>query len=137
MKSYDALSDSRIAHKKRVKLQNGEYKGSFTYEDQIFTSKKGLEVLYLNLSDCDSRDVKEWVTTDCEIIYDDFKGSWYVTLTNPETGHKKTYRLLHDEDFERLVVGIEIIDYEPEAPALPLIGIDVAYYSECKGEADK
>lgn len=104
MKYYGSLNDSRGAYTVRVTLQDGAFKGSFTYE--ILSNAGGLSIL----QSFDIEDEMPLLKTDkCEIeILDD--GDYRVILTDPQGDTLETE--CDSSDFHSMVVALEIVDFK-------------------------
>lgn len=110
MKSYDGLNSSYGTHTIKVSLQDDEYKGSFTYK--IGGNCKGISVLSFDVSCEHEKQIAKWKKTDCAIELD-YEGNLIVTLTNPQTKETCRYEL-DDDEFMRMIVGVEIIEFQSE-----------------------
>lgn len=111
MKGYDGLNLSYGTHTIKVYLQDKEYQGNFTY--RITGNCKGIEVMQFDVSIEDEMQIKKWDKHDCTIELDETTEVLLVTLTNPKNGNTCKYEL-EDDEFMRMVVGIEIVDFQED-----------------------
>lgn len=108
MKIYDGLNNSFGTHTVRVSLQDGEYKGFFDYK--ISGNCKGIDVLDFDIDNYDKPDLKKLKTYGMEI---DLSGDFYTVVLRNEKEDTCEYEL-DSAELGRMIVAIEIIDFEEE-----------------------
>lgn len=111
MKTYDGLNYSDGKHTIKVTLQDGEYKGYFTYT--VGGNCKGFGVLDFDISTDDQDSIeKHYKCHGCMISRPDNNDYLNVKLTDPN-GETCDFEV-GDDDFMSMVVGVEIIDFKAE-----------------------
>lgn len=115
MKSYDGLNYSYGTHRVRVTLQDGEFKGSFSFE--VGGNCKGYNVLEFDIIGCDSDDIKHFNKSKGMKMhrYEEEDDYIYLVLTTDVdnvTGEFKTCEYeLRDEEFMKMITKIEIVSF--------------------------
>ncbi|MBP2629854.1 MAG: hypothetical protein H6Q70_482 [Firmicutes bacterium] len=109
MEKYDGLNYGLGTHTIKVSLQDGIYKGAFTYE--MGGNCKGFGVLDFDITEHGRKEVSSFQMIDCKIKRDnDDEDYLLVTLTN-SAGDTCDYEL-EDDEFNSMIIGIEIIDFK-------------------------
>ena len=107
MKSYKP--EHRGTHTIRYTLQSGEYKGTFCIE--IGGNCKGGELLsgdvFYSFHNIDI------MRSDCELKYNE-EYDYFSCVLHDENGNECIIDDFSEEDMTKYLVGIEIIDYQPE-----------------------
>lgn len=113
MEKYDGLNYGYGTHTIKVSLQDGPYKGAFTHT--IGGNCKGNSVLDFDISDHDKEVVNSFQMIDCKIKRDEEDEDYLlITLTNPSNPEDICESELEDDEFNSMIVGIEIVDFKAE-----------------------
>lgn len=112
MKTYDGLNYSYGTHRVRVTLQDGEFKGSFSFEE--YGNHKGYNVLEFDIIGCDSDDIKHFNKSKGMKMhrYEEEDDYIYLVLTDVN-GETCEYELM-DEEFMNMITKIEIVSFKEE-----------------------
>lgn len=117
MKTYDGLNYSYGTHRVRVTLQDGEFKGSFSFEE--YGNHKGYNVLEFDIIGCDSDDIKHFNKSKGMKMhrYEEEDDYIYLVLTTDvdKNGEFKTCEYeLKDSEFMKMITKIEIVSFSKE-----------------------
>lgn len=111
MKNYDSVNSSYGTTTIKVLFQVEEYKGSMTYE--IGGNCKGLDALpHDGMSIIDSLETAKFDGMNI-IPFDDDEWFAKIILTN-DTKDTLEYDVESEAEFEQMIVGMRIIDFEEE-----------------------
>ena len=113
MKRYDALSNSFGTHKIKYTLQCGTCRGSFT--TQMLGNCKGVGVMFTDIFETllDESDLKRMEFDHLRLRFDD--DGLIIEFLNDEGELGMVVDQYWDDiDRERLIVGIEIVEFEEE-----------------------
>ncbi len=112
MERYDALSNSFGEHKIKYTLQCGTYRGSFT--NNVLGNCKGAEVMFTDIFETiDESDLERMEFDHLRLRFDE-EGLIIEFLNDDGEAGMAVDQYWFDIDRERLIVGIEIVDFEEE-----------------------
>lgn len=112
METYDCLNYGYGVHTIKVSLQDGEFKGSFTHT--IGGNCKGAGLLDFDISVVDQESLKKhYKFIDCKVERPDDDNYLLVTLT--DSSGETCQSEVEDDEFQNMIVGVEIIDFKAEA----------------------
>lgn len=112
MKRYDALGNSFGEHKIKYTLQYGTYRGSFT--TQVLGNCKGAWVMSTDIfGTLDESDLERMEFDHLRLRFDDY-GLIIEFLNDDGEVELVVGQYWFDIDRERLIVGIEIVEFEEE-----------------------
>lgn len=111
MKNYDGLNSSFGTTKIKVFFQSGEYKGTMIYE--VSGNCKGMNALPRDgISILENVETAEFNNMNI-IPYDD--GNWFAKIfLTKDLGDTLEYDLESEAEFEDMIIGMQIIDFEEE-----------------------
>ena len=117
MKTYDGLNHSYGTHRVRVTLQDGEFKGSFSFEE--YGNVKGYNALEFDIIGCDSDDIKHFNKSKGMKMhrYEEEDDYIYLVLTTDvdKNGEFETCEYeLKDSEFMKMITKIEIVSFSKE-----------------------
>lgn len=112
MKRYDALSNSFGEHKIKYTLQCGTCRGSFT--TQILGNCKGAEVMSTDIFEILEESNLTSMEFDHLRLRFDEEGLLLEFLNDEGEAELAVDQYWFDIDRERLIVGIEIVEFEEE-----------------------
>ena len=112
MKRYDALRNSYGKHKVKYTLQCGTCRGSFT--TQVLGNCKGAGVMSTDIFEwLDESDLERMEFDNLRLRVDD-EGVLIEFLNDDGEAEMVIDQYWFDIDRERLIVGIEIVEFEEE-----------------------
>lgn len=120
IKNYDP-NIIRGTHKVTITLQKWDYIGHIYFK--IGGNCKGLDILKC----CDfENETFEDCPNDCNLSYDENYDEFYAVLKNTKN---EEIEVTGDEDeFNQMIVAIEITDFEEDKKMNPLIKVDASLY---------
>lgn len=112
MKRYDALESSYGNHKVKYTLQCGACRGSFT--TQLYGFRKGAEVMFTDIFEMiDESDLGCMEFDHLQLRFDE-EGLLIEFLNDDGEAEMVVDQYWFDIDRARLIVGIEIVEFEEE-----------------------
>ena len=115
MKRYDALGNSYGKHKVKYTLQSGTYRGAFTtFTTPLLGNCKGAEVMLTDIFEIlDESDLERMEFDHLRLRFDE-EGLIIEFLNDEGKEVMAVDQYWYDTDRARLIVGIEIVDFEEE-----------------------
>ena len=110
MERYNALENSFGEHKIKYTLQCGTCRGSFT--TSVLGNCKGAEVMSTDIFEMIDESNLEWMEFDHLRLRFDDDGLIIAFLNNEGEEVMAIDQYWYDIDRERLIVGIEIVEFE-------------------------